>query len=95
MWAVDARGDKGQLKRVVIPLAVDIQGKRLVTWERQPESLCRALPASLNGAAHPDERLALLRDTLEPLLQRELEHRGVVTSKGGFEAKLIGWVEAQ
>lgn len=31
----------------------------------------------------------------EPMLQRELEHRGVVTSKRGFEAKLIGSVEAR
>jgi hypothetical protein len=94
LWAVEARGDKGQLKRVVIPLAVDTAGKRLVTWERQPEKVCRAQPASFNGA-HADQNLALLRDTLEPMLQRELEHRGVVTSKRGFEAKLIGWVEAR
>ena len=47
---------------------------------------------SLNGT-HADQNLALLRDTLEPMLQRELEHRGVVTGSRGFEAKLIGWVE--
>lgn len=92
MWAVEARGDKGQVKRVIIPLAVDTAGRRLVTWERQPERLCRAEPASQNGT-HVDQKMALLRETLEPMLQRELEHRGVVTSNRGFEAKLIGWVE--
>jgi superfamily II DNA or RNA helicase len=92
VWAVEARGDKGQVKRVIIPLAVDTAGKRLVTWERQPEQLCRAQPTSQNGT-HADQELALLRETLEPMLQRELEHRGVVTSNRGFEAKLIGWVE--
>ncbi len=95
MWAVETHSDKGQLKRVVIPLAVDTAGKRLVTWERQPEKLCRAVPVSLNSDTHADQKLALLRDTLEPMLQRELEHRGVVTSNGGFEANLIGWVEAR
>lgn len=94
MWAVEARGDKGQLKRAVIALAVDTAGKRLVTWERQPEKFCRAQPASQNGT-NTDEKLALLRETLEPMLQRELEHRGVVTSNRGFEAKLIGWVETR
>jgi hypothetical protein len=92
MWAVEARGDKGQLKRVVVPLAVDAAGKRLVKWEREPEKLCRAQPAPHNGTTNTYEKLALLRETLEPMLQRELEHRGVVTSNRGFEAKLIGWV---
>ena len=94
VWAVEARGDKGQVKRVIVPLAVDTEGKRLVTWERQPEKSWRAQPAPQNGT-HADQKLALLRETLEPMLQRELEHRGVVTSSRGFEAKLIGWVEAQ
>ena len=66
--------------------------KRLFTWERQPEKLCRAQPASQDGM-RADQKMALLRETLEPMLQRELEHRGVVTSNRGFEAKLIGWVE--
>ena len=41
-WAVEARGDKGQMKRMVIPLAVDAEGKRHVAWERQPEKLWRS-----------------------------------------------------
>jgi hypothetical protein len=94
IWAVEARGEKGQVKRVIIPLGVDNDGKRLVTWERQPERLCRAQPATQSGT-HPDQNLALLHETLEPMLQRELEHRGLVTSSRGFEAKLIGWVEIE
>ncbi len=92
VWAVEARGDKGQVKRVIIPLAVDNAGKRLVTWERQAEKLCRAQPATQSGT-HADQELALLHETLEPMLQRELEHRGLVTGNRGFESKLIGWVE--
>ena len=30
---------------------------------------------------------------LEPMLQRELEHRGLDKVNRGFEAKLIAWVE--
>ena len=92
VWAVETRGDRGQVKRVVISLAVDTAGRRLVTWERQVERILRAQPASESGA-HTDQELSLLRETLEPMLQRELEHRGVVTGNRGFESKLIGWVE--
>jgi hypothetical protein len=93
VWAVEARGEKGQVKRVIVALAVDTAGKRLVTWEHQLEKLYHAPLASQNGP-HVDQKLALLRDTLEPMLQRELEHRAVVTGNRGFEAKLIGWAEA-
>lgn len=39
------------------------------------------------------ERLALLRHVVEPTLQRELRHRGVLTDEGSLSAELIGWVE--
>ena len=93
VWAVEARGDKGQVKRVIVPLAVDENGKRHVAWERHPEKLWRSTPAAQNGD-HAEKKLALLRDCLEPMLQRELEHRNLAKGSHGFEAKLIGWVES-
>jgi len=89
-WAVDARGDKGQIKRMIVTLGVDWEGKRHVAWERQPETLWRT--AASHTGKQADEKLAILRNTFEPMLQRELEHRGVGTR--GFESKLIAWVEA-
>lgn len=93
IWSVEARGEKGQLKRAILPLATDLAGKRVIAWERHPEKLFRATPSS-QGEAQAEQGMALLRDVLEPLLQRELEHRGITTSNRGFEAKLVGWVEA-
>ena len=93
VWAVEARGDKGQVKRVIVPLAVDEHGRRQVAWERHPEKLWRSQPTAQNGN-HAEKKLALLRDCLEPMLQRELEHRSLAKGSRGFEAKLIGWVEA-
>ena len=91
-WAVEARGDKGQVKRMIITLAVDGEGRRHVAWERQPEKLWRS-QASSQTEKHAD-KLALLRNNLEPMLQRELEHRGLDKVNRGFEAKLIALVEA-
>jgi ERCC4-related helicase len=91
-WAVEARGDKGQVKRMIVTLGVDWEGKRHVEWEREPESLWRLRMSSQNGN-HVDKKLSVLRNTLEPMLQRELEHRGFDRVKHGFEAKLVAWVE--
>jgi superfamily II DNA or RNA helicase len=92
-WAVEARGDKGQLKRMIITLGIDEDGRRRVAWERQPEELWKA-PAASNNALQTDDKPTILRDGLEAMLQRELEHRGLDKVNGGFEAKLIAWVEA-
>jgi hypothetical protein len=92
-WAVEARGDKGQLKRMIVTLGIDEEGKRHVAWERQPERMWRSAVSTDNGR-QGDSKVTVLRDTLEPMLQRELEHRGIGNASRGFEAKLIGWVEA-
>ena len=91
-WAVEARGDKGQVKRMIITLAVNGDGRRHVAWEREPEKIWRSRVSSQQGK-QADKRLAILRNTLEPMLQRELEHRGLDKVNRGFEAKLIAWVE--
>jgi len=93
IWAVEARGDKGQVKRTIVPLAVDMQGKRLAAWERHLEKIWHGQPSSINGA-NSEQMLNLLHDSLEPMLQRELEHRGLAKGSRGFETNLIGWVEA-
>jgi hypothetical protein len=90
--AVEARGDRGQMRRMVIPLAVDAEGKRHVVWERQPEKLWKML-VSNRSIRHADQKLAILRNSLEPMLQRELERRGLDKVNRGFEAKLVAWVE--
>jgi hypothetical protein len=92
-WAVDARGDKGQLKRMIVTLGIDGEGRRHVAWERQPEKMWRSTVSAANGR-RGDSKTTLIRDVLEPMLQRELEHRGLGKASRGFEAKLIGWVEA-
>ena len=52
-WAVEARGDKGQIKRMIVTLGVDWEGKRHVAWERQPEKLWGAPGLHPNRKAKP------------------------------------------
>jgi hypothetical protein len=90
-WAVEARGDKGQVQRMIITLAIDCEGKRRMPWERQPEKLWGA-PGSIQNEHQADINLAILRNNLEPMLQAELEHRSIDNVNQGFEAKLIAWI---
>ena len=92
-WAVEARGDKGQVKHLIVNLGADWDGRRHVAWERQPEKLWRSQVAAQEKKA-VNEKLALLRNVLEPMLQHEIEYRGLDKANRGFEAKLIAWVEA-
>jgi hypothetical protein len=39
------------------------------------------------------ERLARLRDQIEPALDRELSQRGVLNGDGAYTAELIAWIE--
>jgi hypothetical protein len=78
---------------MIVTLGVDGEGRRHVAWERQPEQLWRSQVSAKSGKQAGKE-LGVLRDSLEPMLQRELEHRGLGKGNRGFEAKLIAWVEA-
>ena len=90
-WLVEAQGAGGERTARVVALAVDMDGVRRPPLERRADELFlreSARPAMSMGA-----RLALVREHIEPMLNRELRHRGVVPDGGGFHAELVGWVE--
>ena len=57
-------------------------------WARNPCG--HILPPALDVLRQPAERLT---ETLEPMILRELYHRGFMGEQRGYDAKLIGWVE--
>jgi hypothetical protein len=48
------------------------------------------LPGTQKALDGPDR---LLKQEIEPMLQRELMHRGIAGDSRGYEARMIGWVE--
>jgi hypothetical protein len=76
---------RGETKTLVVPLAIDASGQRLPSWERQPDKLFQAAPAESRGSSFP----SVLGETIEPMLQRELQHRGISGAPGGYDARLI------
>ncbi len=91
-WFVEIHGKSGQKRSYMIPLAVTPDGRRIPSLERQGESLFRALPAMPRLSS--ETRLNLFHQTIEPMLNRELKYRGLVSDDGGFSAQIVCWVES-
>jgi len=89
IWSVTTHGERGETKTLVVPLAIDTSGQRLPSWERQPNRLFQADPAEGKGSSFS----SVLGEIIEPMLQRELQHRGISGAPRGYDAKLIGWIE--
>jgi len=92
-WLVEGGGSRAERRFHTQALAVSIDGQRMPAWERLGEQLLRGQAAAsiLDRAA----RLKMLVGQIEPMLQRELQNRGLGVERGGFSTKLIGWVEVR
>ena len=90
-WLVEVQGEGRERTNAVLRLAVSPGGLRLPLLERRSDDLFGWLPA--RPSLSPEERTTILNEHLEPMLHRELKHRGVVPDGGGFNAELIGWIE--
>ena len=60
---------------------------------RKKASLLTDSLEAVFGALYLDGGLRAARDWIEPMLERELQHREIVPEGGSYAAKLIGWVE--
>ncbi len=90
-WLIETRGPSGGHRACVMSLGVNDDGKRSTRLERVGAGVFTRR-GELNGTT-PTARKALLHDKIEPMLERELQHREIVPEGGSYAAKLIGWVE--
>jgi hypothetical protein len=89
IWCVTTQGERGETKTTVIPLAVDDEGQRIPLWEHHVDHMFQLPPTLKDKTVHEN----ILADTLEPMILRELMHRGFLSQQRGYDAKLVGWVE--
>lgn len=89
VWHVSTEGERGETRHHLLPLAIDSEGQRIPSWEKQSDRLFRLEPSPSDR----EPQIKLLKETLEPMIQRELVHRGVLAENRGYDARLIGWVE--
>lgn len=91
LWHVVATNEKGHRVSSVVALAVDPEGKRSPPLEKAADEIFHAEPAP-PGLSREEAR-TVLTDVLEPMLLRDLSHRGVVREGQPYQAELVGWVE--
>ncbi len=70
---------------------VDVTGQRVPLIEKRHTALFHR-PSS-RSVLSIEERRDLLKNVIEPMLQRELQHRGIASETGGYSVEMVGWVE--
>jgi len=89
LWYVTTQGERGETKTLVLPLAIDGSGQRIPAWEHQVDRIFQLAPAPKGTPTYEP----IFADMLEPMILRELMHRGLLHQQRGYDARLIGWVE--
>jgi len=90
-WLVETHGPSGEQRACVLPLGVGEEGSRNARLERAGIDLFSRGGGEV--AMSIEARRNLLREKIEPMLERDLQHREIVPDGGSYAAKLIGWVE--
>lgn len=90
-WFVQSFGKPSESGSYLIPLAVDLEGKRLPALEKQYQTCFSAPPGK--PFCQTTDRRRLLTDIIEPMLQRELTHRGIAGPERSYSTDLLTWVE--
>jgi superfamily II DNA or RNA helicase len=89
VWHVTTQGERGETRSHMLSLAADGKGQRIPSWEKQADRLFQLQPATANA----EPPIGLLTEILEPMIQRELVHRGYLAENRGYNARLVAWVE--
>lgn len=90
-WLIQTYGKADESGIYILPLAIDLNGKRQPAAEKQLTRVFNSPPGK--PFLQPAERKRLLVEVIEPLLRRELEHRGLSTTETSCSTQLLSWVE--
>ncbi|MEA3277972.1 MAG: helicase, partial [Pseudomonadota bacterium] len=93
LWLVHSFGSKQDAGAHLVPIAVDREGKRVPSIEKQYRD-CFKAPVG-RPQFEPSERSELLHEHIEPTLQRELSYRGIASPEKGYSNELLAWIEVE
>ena len=91
VWQVQVYGKGNESGTHIIAIAADTAGRRIPSLEKRHAEVFQATPAPSH--LDPAERERLLHECIEPMLLREISHRGLSSPDGGYSSKLLAWVE--
>ena len=81
-WAADATTPQGDRRAHLVALTITTSGSRITSLERLPERLLDRPACGSLLLQHA--RQNMLAEVIEPALQRELHHRGLLGGEGSF-----------
>jgi hypothetical protein len=93
IWLVHTFGRDSDAGAHLVRIAVDANGKRVSSLEKQYRASSAAPPGPIQF--NLTERELLLAEAIEPTLQRELSHRGIAAADKGCATKLLSWIEVR
>lgn len=85
IWFVSTGG-----KSYLIPLAIDADGKRLPSWEKDVDNFFKNAKCNTSPFFNTQK---LPIENIESMLQRELVHRGLLDSNNSYRTLLVSWIE--
>ncbi len=91
VWLVDVVAGNGERRVFVQKIAVNLEGFRIPSVEHQADCYFQAPGSEPQFSA--EQRIEFFRRVVEPTLERELNHKGVLNGDGNYSAELIGYVE--
>jgi hypothetical protein len=91
LWHVETRDRGNQRRTLVLTTASSLDGHRLPAVEAKFPDLLEGEP--VNSMLALSERSSVLHSILEPMLERELQQRGLLSTHTGYLSMLLAWVE--
>jgi hypothetical protein len=91
LWHVEASNSKGERRTFIQPIAVTQDGTRVPTVEKLAGSFLQKPPSP--EFLTPDQRIQIIKQVVEPTLERELKHKGAATGEGSYSAELLVYAE--
>ena len=70
-------------------IGVSKDEERIPSWERKPAEAFQAEP--LEGCTNC--QFDFFKKVIEPIFEREIKRRGIITEGMSYQASLVGWVE--
>ncbi len=91
IWRVQEHVKGSDQRTHLVSLAVDNMELRVPSIEKRVTEIFKYSVAKSNLSL--EQRHDSLKNVIEPMLQRELNHRGIASKTGGYSTKLISWIE--
>ena len=91
LWHVEASNNKGERRTFIQSIAVKQDGTRVPHVEKLAGTFLQRPPAP--EILVPNQRIQLIKQVVEPTLERELKHKGAAAGEGSYSAELLVYVE--